>query len=95
MYHLTMAWFAKAGFTPRAKIELNYTEAMKSLVAAAYDAAILPFEHPELSELRPQIQLRPLRPALQRHIAIAHRPLSTIDGASKNFLQILEMFKQK
>ncbi|MFZ6752350.1 LysR family transcriptional regulator [Undibacterium sp. Dicai25W] len=95
MYQLTMAWFAQAGFSPRAKIELNYTEAMKSLVAAAYGAAILPFEHPELSEVRPQIQLRPLRPALPRHIGIAHRPIATLDGASKNFLNVLEMFKQK
>jgi DNA-binding transcriptional LysR family regulator len=44
MYRMTMAWFADAGFTPRARIELNYSEAIKSLVAAGYGAAVLPRE---------------------------------------------------
>ena len=38
MHRLTAAWFAQAGHHPRARIELNYTEAMKSLVAAGYGA---------------------------------------------------------
>jgi DNA-binding transcriptional LysR family regulator len=44
MYRLTMAWFADAGYAPRARIELNYTEAMKSLVAAGYGVAVLPMD---------------------------------------------------
>jgi len=95
MYQLTMAWFAAAGLSPRARIELNYTEAMKSLVAAAYGAAVLPLDPPDLALPRPQIQVVPLRPALPRQIGIAHRPISTLDGATRNFLQVLEMFKQK
>ncbi|MBC3935717.1 LysR family transcriptional regulator [Undibacterium rugosum] len=94
MYRLTMEWFAAAGYAPRAKIELNYTEAMKSLVAASYGAAILPLDTSDPTRPQPMLQLRPLRPALPRQIGIAHRPLSTLDGASRNFLAILEQFRQ-
>ncbi|MDE2429815.1 MAG: LysR family transcriptional regulator [Burkholderiales bacterium] len=95
MYNLTMEWFANAGYSPRARIELNYTEAMKSLVAAAYGAAILPIDHPDFSTPKPQIKVLPLRPVLLRQIGIAHRPLKQLDGATRNFLQVLETFKQK
>jgi hypothetical protein len=41
---LTADWFARAGQQPRARIELNYNDAIKSLVAAGYGAALLPHE---------------------------------------------------
>ncbi|MES2102579.1 MAG: LysR family transcriptional regulator [Pseudomonadota bacterium] len=94
MYELTMGWFASAGYSPRARIELNYTEAMKSLVAAGYGAALLPLEHPGKVELHQGMQVVPLRPALVRHIGIAHRPLEVIDGATRNLLQTLASFRQ-
>ncbi len=94
MYELTMGWFASAGYSPRARIELNYTEAMKSLVAAGYGAAVLPLEHPGKVELHQGMQVVPLRPALVRHIGIAHRPLEVIDGATRNLLQTLASFRQ-
>lgn len=94
MYHLTMDWFAAAGYSPRGRIELNYNEAMKSLVAAGYGAALLPMEHPEKSNLHPQIQILPVMPKLMRHIGIAHRHVSMIDGATRNLLHTLGLYKQ-
>lgn len=93
MYHLTMAWFAAAGFAPRARIELNYTEAMKSLVASSYGAAILPAEHPDQHGVK-TMQIRPLDPPLPRYTGIAHRPLPQLDGASRNVLEVLQQFRQ-
>lgn len=94
MYQLTMEWFAAAGYAPRARIELNYTEAMKSLVAAGYGAALMPLEHTARPELHQGMQVLALKPALMRHIGIMHRPLSAIDGAARNLLQILAGFRQ-
>ena len=47
LYRMTMEWFAKAGVTPKPRIELNFNDAMKSLVAAGYGAALLPIEAEE------------------------------------------------
>jgi DNA-binding transcriptional LysR family regulator len=88
-----MAWFAAAGFAPRARIELNYTEAMKSLVASSYGAAILPAEHPDQHGVK-TMQIRPLDPPLPRYTGIAHRPLPQLDGASRNVLEVLQQFRQ-
>jgi DNA-binding transcriptional LysR family regulator len=68
----TAEWFAAAGQRPQARIELNYNDAMKSLVAAGYGAALLPHEAgapPPDS----RICMRPLKPALSRALGIAHR----------------------
>lgn len=98
MYRLTMAWFANAGFTPRARIELNFTEAMKSLVAAGYGAAVLPLEQtgqPAIQHgIQHGVQVIPLRPALARHTAVVHRPAATVDGATRKLLQMLMQFRQ-
>ncbi|HTD03516.1 LysR family transcriptional regulator [Undibacterium sp.] len=94
MYELTMGWFASAGYAPRARIELNYTEAMKSLVAAGYGAAVLPLEHPAKIDLHQGVQIVPLKPALVRHIGIAHRPPAMVDGATRNLLHTLAAFRQ-
>lgn len=69
---LTSEWFAAAGHQPRARIELNYNEAIKSLVAAGYGATLLSYETlPGASNER--IAIVPLRPALWRPLGIAHR----------------------
>lgn len=94
MYRITMEWFASAGFNPRARIELNYTEAMKSLVAAGYGAAILPFEHASRNELMQGMQLVPLAPTLMRHIGVAHRAQSMLEGATRNLLDTIALFRQ-
>jgi len=68
----TGEWFAAAGERPQARIELNYNDAMKSLVAAGYGAALLPHEAgappPDA-----RISMRALKPALSRVLGIAHR----------------------
>lgn len=93
MYHHTMAWFADAGLTPRARIELNYNEAMKSLVAAGYGAALLPLEHTG-EQLHQGMQVVPLKPRLTRHTAVVHRPLEAVDGATRKLLLTLAQFRQ-
>lgn len=94
MYRLTMEWFAAAGHTPRARIELNYNEAMKSLVAAGYGAALLPLEQAGAAAIPNGVQVLPLKPALTRHTAVVHRPLAALDGATRNLLQTLAQFRQ-
>lgn len=94
MYHLTMEWFANAGLTPRTRIELNYNEAMKSLVAAGYGAAVLPLEQPAGSLVHQGVQVVPLKPLLTRHTAVVHRPIEAVDGATRNLLLTLEQFRQ-
>jgi DNA-binding transcriptional LysR family regulator len=94
MYRLTMAWFAAAGLSPRARIELNFTEAMKSLVAAGYGAALLPLEHTGEAGRQHGIQIVQVRPLLTRHTVVMHRPLTAVDGATKNLLGTLAQFRQ-
>lgn len=94
LYRLTMEWFAAAGYGPRARIELNYTDAMKSLVAAGYGAALLPLEQPADSAAHRQLQVLPLKPGLWRSLGVAHRAASVTDGATRNVLQTLARFRQ-
>lgn len=68
----TAEWFAQAGERPQARIELNYNDAMKSLVAAGYGAALLPHEAGS-PPVDARIVTRPLKPALARALGIAHR----------------------
>ncbi|MBL8363349.1 MAG: LysR family transcriptional regulator [Rubrivivax sp.] len=86
----TAEWFAAAGERPQPRIELNYNDAMKSLVAAGYGAALLPHEAgAPMPDAR--IALRPLKPALWRTLAMAHRVRGD-DGATQVVLEaLLEM----
>jgi DNA-binding transcriptional LysR family regulator len=97
MYRMTMEWFAAAGHAPRARIELNYTEAIKALVAAGYGAAILPMESSAVAVAMGSapLQLIPLRPALTRSLGVAHRAPSSLDGATRIVLATLERFRQR
>ena len=92
MHRMVAEWFAQAGLAPRARIEMNFTEAMKSLVAAGYGAAVLPLERPNDSTLQDKLQVRPLRPALIRHLGIAHRPVASMDAATRSVLAVLGEF---
>ena len=94
MYQMTVEWFAAAGFSPRGRIELLYTETMKDLVAAGYGAAILPVKEVEKITAAKEIKVLPLRPPLTRHIGIVHHPLPVLDNATRIFLQTLEQFRQ-
>lgn len=89
MHKLTASWFGEAGLSPRARIELNYTEAMKSLVAAGYGAAVLPQEWTGEPATDDRMHLRPLDPPLVRHLGLAHRAPSLLDAATKEVLRVL------
>jgi DNA-binding transcriptional LysR family regulator len=94
MYRLTMAWFAEAGFAPRARIELNYDAAIQSLVAAGYGAALLPLQHTTGEPLDKRMQVLPITPKLTRRLGIAHRLPGMIDGATQSVLKVLTTFRQ-
>lgn len=84
---LTGEWFARAGQHPRARIELNHNEAIKSLVAAGYGAALLPHEAgAPLPDAR--VRMLPLRPALWRPLGLAWRR-GADDGAVRQVLDLL------
>ncbi|MGY0195659.1 LysR family transcriptional regulator [Leptothrix sp. BB-4] len=103
---LILGWFARAGLQPRARIELNYNEAIKSLVSAGYGAAVLPAEWvpdgapaagPDGMPLAHSpsnlpMQLRPLDPPLPRELALAHRPEAQLDAAVRQVLTTLRGF---
>jgi DNA-binding transcriptional LysR family regulator len=86
---LISEWFATRGEYPRARIELNYNEAIKSLVAAGYGAALLPQEAATpLGD--PRINVLPLRPALWRPLGIAQR-VDNVEVATKHVVHALAL----
>lgn len=72
LFRLVSEWFAQGGQRPTARIELNYNDAIKSLVAAGYGATLLPHE---AGAVQPdaRIAMRPLHPSLWRELGVAHR----------------------
>jgi DNA-binding transcriptional LysR family regulator len=72
LFKLTAEWFAAAGVHCRPAIELNYNDAIRTLVAAGYGAALLPQEagQPLVDE---RIATRALSPALWRELGVAVR----------------------
>ncbi|GKS99904.1 LysR family transcriptional regulator [Acidovorax sp. SUPP3434] len=70
LYRQTAEWFSAAGVHCRPRIELNYNDAIRTLVAAGYGAALLPQESYEATR-DPRIAIRPLRPALWRQLGLA------------------------
>ncbi len=95
MYHLTMAWFAAAGCSPRARIELNYDAAMRSLVGAGYGAALLPLQEGVDAVRDARLQVLPLSPKLTRRLGIAHRSKASLDGATERVIETLMAFRQR
>lgn len=87
LWRQTAEWFAAAGEQPRPRIELNFNDAIKSLVAAGYGAAVLPHEA-SAGAPDARIAMRPLRPALWRALGIAHRA-GEADGATQRVLATL------
>ncbi|UDM53854.1 LysR family transcriptional regulator [Cupriavidus sp. MP-37] len=84
---LTAEWFATGGQHPAPRIQLNYNDAIKSLVAAGYGAALLPHEATTpLPDSR--IVMRPLRPALWRRLGIAHRA-GYVERSTQHVLDVL------
>lgn len=70
LYRLTAEWFAAAGVHCRPRIELNYNDAIRTLVAAGYGAALLPRESQQPAA-DSGIVVRPLTPALWRQLGLA------------------------
>ena len=89
---VTGEWFATAGLYPTPRIELNYNDAIKSLVGAGYGATLLPQEG-EAAELDRRIARRPLRPGLWRQLGIACRA-GQAERARGYVLQALERLRQ-
>lgn len=84
---LTAEWFALGGQQATARIQLNYNDAIKSLVAAGYGATLLPHEAATpLPDTR--IAMRPLQPPLWRQLGIAHRD-GEVERATQHVLQVL------
>lgn len=90
---LVSEWFAPGGHRPVPRIELNYNDAIKSLVAAGYGATLLPHE---AGALQPdtRIAMRPLRPALWRELGIAHRS-GQVERATQRVLDALWELKAR
>lgn len=84
---LTAEWFNSAGQQPTARIQLNYNDAIKSLVAAGYGATLLPNEG-STPPADPRIVMRPLQPLLWRQLGIAHRS-GDVERATEHVLQVL------
>jgi DNA-binding transcriptional LysR family regulator len=84
---LTMEWFASGGYHPMPRIQLNYNDAIKSLVAAGYGATLLPHEATSPLPVA-RIVMRPLRPALWRQLGIAHRA-TYIERSTQHVLDVL------
>ncbi|QYJ19095.1 LysR family transcriptional regulator [Achromobacter sp. ES-001] len=83
----TGEWFAAAGLNPRARIQLNYNDAIKSLVAAGYGATLLPHEA-TAPQADARIIMRALRPALWRPLGIAHRA-EKVERSTQHVLDVL------
>jgi DNA-binding transcriptional LysR family regulator len=84
---LTTEWFVAGGQQPVPRIQLNYNDAIRSLVAAGYGAALLPHEAATPSH-DPRIVMRPLRPALWRRLGIAHRA-GRVENSTQHVLDVL------
>ncbi len=88
---LTSEWFALGGYRPVPRIELNYNDAIKSLVAAGYGAALLPHEA-GAPQSDARVAMRPLRPDVWRELGIAHRA-GQAERATQHVLDALWEFK--
>ncbi len=85
---LTEKWFAAGGQNPTPRIQLNYNDAIKSLVAAGYGATLLPHEA-ATPRADARIIMRPPRPALWRQLGIAHRK-GDIERSTRHVLEVLQ-----
>jgi DNA-binding transcriptional LysR family regulator len=93
LHRLTMDWFAAAGEQPQARIELNFNDAIKSLVAAGYGAALLPREE-GTAGLDARMVISPLTPRLWRPLGLAHRA-GRPEPATRHMLEALAAIRQR
>lgn len=84
---LTSEWFASDARQPTPRIQLNYNDAIKSLVAAGYGATLLPHEaSTPLPDAR--VIMRPLQPLLWRELGVAHRD-GDVERPTQHVLDVL------
>ena len=88
-----MDWFAAAGEQPRARIELNFNDAIKSLVRAGYGAALLPREE-GAAGLDARMVASPLTPRLWRALGLAYRG-GDPEPATRYMLDALAAIRQR
>ncbi|HUG24798.1 LysR family transcriptional regulator [Piscinibacter sp.] len=93
LHRMTMDWFAAAGEQPQARIELNFNDAIKSLVAAGYGAALLPREE-GTAGLDARMVISPLTPRLWRPLGLAHRA-GRPEPATRHMLEALAAIRQR
>ena len=93
LHRMTMDWFASADLQPRPRIELNFNDAIRSLVAAGYGAALLPREAGTAS-LDERITVAPLSPRLWRPLGLAHR-IGRPEPATRHMLDALAAIRQR
>jgi DNA-binding transcriptional LysR family regulator len=67
-----MGWFAQAGLQPTVQLEMPFEEVAAGLVGAGYGAALLP-SRPDWTRVSDGLDVRPLRPLLQRRVVVCHR----------------------
>lgn len=84
---LTLDWFAAAGQRPKARVELNFNDAIRSLVAAGWGASLLPMED-EAPAADARIALAALSPPLARPLGLAWHARNG-DAAVERVLQVL------
>jgi DNA-binding transcriptional LysR family regulator len=93
LHRMTADWFASAGEQPQARIELNFNDAIKSLVAAGYGAALLPREE-GAAAVDERIVIKPLTPRLWRPLGLAHRA-GKPEPATRHMLDALQAIRQR
>ena len=93
LHRMTMDWFAAAGEQPPARIELNFNDAIRSLVAAGYGAAVLPREE-GAAALDPRMVTAPLTPRLWRALGLAYR-VGGSEPATRHMLDALTAIRQR
>ena len=89
MQTLTMEWFARAGFAPRARIEHNYDTAMRGLVEAGYGAALLPILGDAAAYASARVRVLPLAPRLVRHLVIGLRASESREAPAARVAEVL------
>jgi DNA-binding transcriptional LysR family regulator len=93
LHRVTMDWFAAAGEQPQARIELNFNDAIKSLVAAGYGAALLPREGGSAAP-DARVVIAPLTPRLWRPLGLAYRA-GRLEPATRHLLDALAAIQQR
>ncbi len=74
-------WFRTAGIEPRPKMELNYIEAIKNVVAAGLGVSILPACVLAEKQREKDLVLRDLAPAITRPMVLVERRDKPNDAA--------------